>query len=239
MESMTSLKDARSYLLALPGQIDEYLDDEYRDSLTRLIDKFTEFFNIVASVNLRAGENKPIEASEATKISNYGFVLLIKLIDLMERLDLPHRRREIEQISLIIARWTISYQGNINYLEPVVNAIAQLINLLQDKQSLMALSQLSAEIIDHCSAKIKSDDSDSEEFRRWRLLHFNRAIIATRTHDLDVMRQAFDELLVYLPREAPNFFAEGMKEMDALDYPPHVRKVMEFYFHQNPSVRLH
>ena len=41
----------------------------------------------------------------------------------MERLDLPHRRREIEQISLVIARWPMSYKGNINYLEPVVNAI--------------------------------------------------------------------------------------------------------------------
>ena len=27
--------------------------------------------------------------------------------------------------------------------------------------------------------------------------------------------------------------------MDALDYPPHVRKVMEFYFNQNPSVSIH
>jgi hypothetical protein len=53
------------------------------------------------------------------------------------------------------------------------------------------------------------------------------------------MKQAFDEFLIYLPQQATGFFAEGMKEMDALDYPPHVRKVMEFYFHQKPSVRVH
>jgi hypothetical protein len=68
MDAMVSLKDARDYLLNLP-------------------------FNSVASVNMRANEDKMIEPSEATEISNYGFVLLLKLVDLMERLDLPHKRR--------------------------------------------------------------------------------------------------------------------------------------------------
>jgi len=50
------------------------------------------------------GGNAHGEAEEATEISDYGFVLLLKLVDLMERLDMPHKRREIEQISLVIAR---------------------------------------------------------------------------------------------------------------------------------------
>ncbi len=239
MDSMVSLKDARDYLLNLPQQLDEYLDDDHRKGLNTLLDKFVEFFNIVASINLRASEDRIIEASEATEISDYGFVLLLKLIDLMERLDLPHKRKEIEQISLVVARWTIGYDGTINYLEPVVNAIAQLANLMQEKEALLALSDLIADIVDHCSLELKKDQPDSEELRPWRLLHINRGIVATRTHDLDVMKKAFDEFLIYLPQEASGFFAEGMKEMDALDYPPHVRKVMESYFNQSPSVRIH
>ena len=239
MDSMVSLKDAREYLLNLPQQLDEYLDDDHRRGLNTLLDKFVEFFNIVASINLRASEDRIIEASEATEISDYGFVLLLKLIDLMERLDLPHKRKEIEQISLVVARWTISYDGTINYLEPVVNAIAQLANLMQEKEALLALSDLIADIVDHCSLELKKDQQDSEELRPWRLLHINRGIVATRTHDLEVMKKAFDESLIYLPQEASGFFAEGMKEMDALDYPPHVRKVMESYFNQSPSVLIH
>jgi hypothetical protein len=240
MDAMVSLKDARKYLLNLPQQLDEFLDDDYRRGLNALLDKFEEYFNIVASVNLRSSEDRLIDPTEATEISDYGFVLLLKLIDLMERLDLPHRRKEIEQISLVFARWTISYNGTINYLEPVVNAIAQLANLMQEREALLALSELIADIVDHCSLELKKDQlDDNEEFHPWRLLHVNRGIVATRTHDLEVMKQAFDEFLIYLPREATGFFAEGMKEMDALDYPPHVRKVMEFYFHQNPSVRVH
>ncbi|MDH3534199.1 MAG: hypothetical protein OER87_00440, partial [Gammaproteobacteria bacterium] len=157
MDAMVSLKDARDYLLNLPRQLDEYLDDDYRRGLNNLLAKFEEFFNIVASVNLRANEDRIIDAAEATEISDYGFVLLLKLVDLMERLDLPHKRKEIEQISLVFARWTISYDGTINYLEPVVNAIAQLANLMQEKEALLALSDLIAEIVDHCSAELKQD----------------------------------------------------------------------------------
>ena len=239
MDAMVTLKDARDYLLNLPRQLDEYLDDDYRRGLNNLLAKFEEFFNVVASVNLRASEDRIIDAAEATEISDYGFVLLLKLVDLMERLDLPHRRKEIEQISLVFARWTIGYNGTINYLEPVVNAIAQLANLMQEKEALLALSDLIADIVDHCSAELKKDQDEGEDFRPWRLLHINRGIVATRTHDLETMKQAFDEFLIYLPREAPGFFAEGMKEMDALDYPKHVRKVMEFYFNKNPSIIVH
>ncbi len=239
MNSMASLKDAREYLMNLPRQLDEYLDDDYRRGLENLLTRFEEFFNVVASVNMRAGEDKIIDATEATEIGDYGFVLLLKLVDLMERLDLPHRRKEIEQISLVFARWIMSYGGTINHLEPVVNAIAQLANLLREKESLMELSALIDDIVDHCSIELKKDRDNDEEFRPWRLLHINRGIVATRTHDLDAMRRAFDEFLMYLPREAHGFFAEGMREMDALDYPQHVRKVMEFYYNHNPSVSLH
>ena len=86
---------------------------------------------------------------------------------------------------------------------------------------------------------LAGDQHGDDESRPWRLLHINRGIVATRSHDLEVMKQAFDEFLIYLPQEATGFFAEGMKEMDALDYPSHVRKVMEFYYHQNSSVSIH
>jgi len=32
-----------------------------------------------------------------------------------------------------------------------------------------------------------------------------------------------------LPADAPRFFSEGMQQMEALDYPGHVREVMEKY----------
>ncbi len=238
MDSMVTLKEARDYLLALPEQLQDYLDEDYQRGLAQLLDRFEELFNIIAGINLRADEGRLIDAAEATEISDYGFVLLLKLVDLMEKLDLPHRRREIEQISLVFARWTISYGGTINTLEPLVNAIAQLANLLQEKNALVELCALIDDLVNHCSPELMRDDDD-EAARAWRLLHVNRGIVATRSHDLDAMKRAFDDFLRYLPQDATGFFAEGLKEMDALDYPDHVRAVMEFYSQQDPSPRLH
>ena len=34
----------------------------------------------------------------------------------------------------------------------------------------------------------------------------------------------------HLPDDASGFFREGMGQMEALDYPPQVREVMETYF---------
>lgn len=236
---MASLKDAKDYLLELPDQLEKYLDEAHRKALDQLVQAFEQFFDVVASINIQAKEDQIISGREATDIGDHGFILLLKLIDLMDRLDLPHRRKEIEQISLIFARWILRYSGRINHLEPVVNAFAQLANLMRDKTSLKSLSELMSKVVDGCSVEIKRDLDEKNQLRPWRLLHLNRGIVATRTYDLDIMKKAFDELLIYLPEEAPEFFNEGMKEMDELEYPPHVRELMEFYHSQKPEVRVH
>jgi hypothetical protein len=41
---------------------------------------------------------------------------------------------------------------------------------------------------------------------------------------------AFETLTHYIPDEAPNFFKEGMAQMDALNYPQQVREVVEKYY---------
>jgi hypothetical protein len=238
-DSMASLKDAKDYLNELPLQLDEYLDDSYRSALHQLIEAFDQFFNVIASINIQARENKIINQNEATDIGDHGLVLLLKLVDLMERLDLPHKRQEIEQISLIFARWILRYGGKVNHLEPLVNAFAQLANIMQDNKSLKKLFELMSQVVDACSTEIKQDLDKSDEFRPWRLLHINRGIVATRTHDLEIMKTAFDEILVYLPQEATSFFDEGMREMDSLDYPQHVRELIAFYQLQKPAINLH
>ena len=236
---IASMKDAKNHLEKLSTELEQYLDETYQKALARLMADFSHFFDIVATINIKSKEEKIIAKQEATDIGEHGFILLLKLIDLMERLDLPHKRKEVEQISLIFARWIVLYSGKINHPEPVVNAFAQLANLLQDKASLVVLSDLMGKVVEACSLEIKQDKDESDPNRPWRLLHFNRAIVATRTHDLDIMKQAFDEMLVYLPNEVTGFFDEGMKEMDSQEYPPHVRQLMEFYQTQKPTVRWH
>jgi len=238
-DSMTSLEDARVYLNKLPSQLDEYLDASNRKALQQLIQAFDQFFTVISRIDTQAGENLPITEIEATDIGDHGLVLLLKLVDLMEPLELSHKRKEVEQISLIFARWILSYGGKISHLESLVNAFAHFANTMRDHQALKQLSIFMGQVVDACSQEIKLDRDKNNEFRPWRLLHINRGIVATRTHDLDIMKTVFDELLVYLPEEASSFFDEGMREMDALDYPLHVRELIAFYQKKKSAINLH
>ena len=139
----------------------------------------------------------------------------------------------------MFARWIMRYRGRLNHIEPIVNAFAQAANTMQDKKSLLALVELMSMVVDASADQIKHDLDSSSLFRPWRLLHINRGIVATRTHDTDIMKKVFDEMILYLPQDAASFFNEGMEEMDAMDYPPNVRKLIEQYYLHQPKVMLH
>ena len=44
------------------------------------------------------------------------------------------------------------------------------------------------------------------------------------------MEEAFSVLTRALPEDAPGFFSQGMEQMDLLNYPRHVRDVMDRYY---------
>ncbi len=239
MGNLATLLDAREYFNQQPEQLQEYFDPAYQAAFAHIMQSLEQFFNVTATINHQAAENQPITHTEATEIGEHGFVLLLKLIDLMEKLDLPHKRKELEQISLIFARWVILYGGKLNHIEPIVNAFAQNANNLQDKQSLVALVELMGMVIDASADEIRYDLDSSSLYRPWRLLHINRGIVATRTNDVNIMKKVFDELLLYLPQDAASFFSEGMQEMEELEYPQNVRKVIKQYYLHQPRVKLH
>ena len=51
------------------------------------------------------------------------------------------------------------------------------------------------------------------------------------------METAFALLTRNLPEDASHFFSQGMQQMDALDYPSDVRKIMEKYHSDWPVNR--
>lgn len=236
---LASLDDAREYFQQLPVQLEQYFDDAYQQAFDHLMQALQQFFDVTATVNEQARDDHIISHSEATDIGEHGFTLLLKLIDLMEKLDLPHKRKEIEQISLIFARWIIQYRGRLNHIEPIVNAFAHSANTMQDKRSLTLLVELMSMVVDASADVIKHDLDSSNLYRPWRLLHINRGIVATRTNDTSIMKKVFDELILYLPQDATSFFSEAMQEMEALDYPPNVRRVIEEYYTHRPEIKLH
>ena len=53
--------------------------------------------------------------------------------------------------------------------------------------------------------------------------------MATRSHQLELIEQAYDLLVKNLPQDARQFFKEGLQQMDAIGYPDEVRAVVERY----------
>ena len=66
--------------------------------------------------------------------------------------------------------------------------------------------------------------------RPWRLLHINLGIVATRSTRADLMEQAFSRLTRHLPKDAAQFFHQGMEQLKQIDYPEPVRSVMTKYY---------
>jgi len=53
------------------------------------------------------------------------------------------------------------------------------------------------------------------------------------------MEKVFEDLVRYLPEDAAAFFAEGMQQMEALNYPQPVRQVMGRFFDRWTRPRMH
>lgn len=167
---------------------------------------------------------------DVTELGEYGIALLRQLQDRMQQErweDVPLR---LAQLHLGFALWVARQGGNLLTLEPVVDALALCANRLHAPEALLSLYELMGEIIAAVTPSIRKDLDKHNPGRPWRLLNLNRAIAATRSLEPLAMREAFDQILQILPEDAPSFFAQGMEQMDALDYPPQVRTVMQDYY---------
>ena len=78
--------------------------------------------------------------------------------------------------------------------------------------------------------RVRMDPEKGNPGRPWRLLTMNQAIIATRSHRPALIDEAYRLLIEALPEEAPRFFEEGMQQMEALNYPQAVRRVVARYY---------
>ena len=178
------------------------------------------------------GDTSMPHASDAGDITELGEYAL-KLLENLAALDNESAAREHSAwLAIELAVWIARHGGQIDTLEPVVDGLASLANQLSEPHDLEALSAIVAEICNAVSPVIREDLERVNPGRPWRVLLLNRSIIATRSHNPDLMEEAFAILTQYLPEDAARFFTEGMQQMEALDYPAQVRKVMEKYHRQ-------
>lgn len=141
------------------------------------------------------------------------------------QLKLDDARAVIEDLALDMAQWIVQHGGQIEVLEPVVNALARQANATPDPDALSVLFDRACGII-ACAAPGLSGTMDMAVLQPWLTLHFNCAIIATRTQQPDLMNAAYDLLESHLPQHCAAFFEEGVRESQKPAYGEPVRQMM-------------
>jgi hypothetical protein len=177
---------------------------------------------------------------DVTSIGEHGLSFINECSEWADELDLPEVKLQFESISYPLALWIARHNGEIRTLEPIVNTLAAISNQTFDPVDLELIAAHTGLIIDATSPVIKQDLNRKDPGRPWRILNLNYGITATRSHNPDLMEESFETLVHNIPDDAYEFFHEGMEQMEALNYPDHVRHVMQkFYTEWSTSRTLH
>jgi hypothetical protein len=169
-------------------------------------------------------------AEAVTELGEYALGLFEQASYWANHLDLPGVSAALQAYTIAVACWIARLGGQLLTLEPIVDAFAARANDTQASGELTALYERIGEALGATAPIIRQDIEKTNPGRPWRILHLNRAIVATRTHQPELMEEAFDSLVEHLPEDAAGFFSQGMEQMELLNYPPHVRAVMDRYY---------
>lgn len=169
-----------------------------------------------------------LSSAEITEIGDFALGLLEAIVERVESAS-GHQNRDLMRLAIPISLWVARHGGLINKLSLVVNSLAAWANELQDTVQIGELAKVIRDIIDAASGQVRRDLEQDNPMRPWRILNLNYGIVATRSHDPELMEEAFSVLVENLPQDARAFFREGMQQMKIVNYPPEVREVVERY----------
>lgn len=167
---------------------------------------------------------------ELSELGDYGIQLLVDFSTIAASLKMPQESEEMEDLTLPMALWIVRHSGELRTIEPTINALARLANRFREPSQLRQLYDLSVELIQAVEPLMQQQHAHAGKRDPWSVLLMNQAIIATRSHQPELIDEAYHTLCRLLPEQAPDFFREGMEQMDALDYPENVREVVEKYY---------
>jgi len=210
------------------------ISDEDSNSPAQLRDAMLQLMALLARLG-GEGSAQVEHPGELTTYGDYGLHMLDQLADVATQTERTELRQAVEQLNLPFALWIVRNGGELRHLGGIVNALSQLVNQSQHPGTMADLYGCCCELIEAASASFENPPSNRPA-EAWRLLLLNRAIVATRTHNPELMEPAFDAVVDQLPADAERFFAEGMEQMTVIDYPDQVREVVRRYFmaHSKP-----
>ena len=169
-----------------------------------------------------------LEEKDISKIGQYTLDLLEGMGSYVQD-KTGEQNRELIRLSIPVSLWVARHGGKLSQIDMLVNSLAGYANELTEPHVLADLAAVIKEVIDACDDEIRRDMEQTNMMRPWRILNLNYGIVATRSHQTELIEQAYDALIKNLPQDARQFFKEGMQQMDIIDYPDEVREVVERY----------
>ncbi|MCK4834029.1 MAG: hypothetical protein KAT12_04600 [Gammaproteobacteria bacterium] len=169
-----------------------------------------------------------LEEKDISKIGQYALELLEAMVAHVQN-KTGEQDRTLLRLSLPVSLWVARHGGKLSQIDMPVNSLAGYANEVVELHMLADLAAVIREVIDACDEDIRRDVEQTNMMRPWRILNLNYGIVATRSHQPELIEQAYDALVKNLPHDARQFFREGMQQMDIIGYPDEVREVVERY----------
>jgi hypothetical protein len=233
------LEQIRTQISALLDSCTAHGEPSDGGDLPQLRQAFEQLIEVMTRLDADATGGQA-DSADVTEIGEYALRLADNLGARLEALQPKRQHSDTSALVVNLALWIAGHAGQLDSLEPVVDALARHANAIREPRQLEALCAVFQRIIAAVAPLVREDLEKFNPGRPWRVLLLNQGIVATRSHNTALMERAFSLLTRHLPDDAPRFFSEGMQQMDALDYPEHVRKVMQKYHRQwNANRSLH
>ena len=169
-----------------------------------------------------------LEEKDISKIGQYILDLLEGMVAYVQD-KTGEQNRELIRLSVPVSLWVARHGGKLSQIDMLVNSLAGYANELTEPHMLADLAAVIKEVVDACDNDIRRDIEQSNMMRPWRVLNLNYGIVATRSHQPELIEQAYDALIENLPQDARQFFKEGKQQMELIGYPEEVREVVERY----------
>ncbi len=170
-----------------------------------------------------------LEEKDISKIGRYTLDILEAMVGFVQN-KTGEQNRDLLRLSLPVSLWIARHGGKLTQIDMLVNSLAEYANEITEPHLVADLTIVIKEVIDACDNEIRGDVEQTNMMRPWRILNLNYGIVATRSHNPELIEQAYDNLVKNLPQDARQFFKEGMQQMDIIAYPDEVREVVERYY---------
>ncbi len=240
---MDFLFNAKTFKDLFHNAVEKYLEDEETEqdqvalnSPHKLLAAMDQAIDVMARADADSVVQKQmsaesmglLEEKDISKIGGYTLDILEAMVAFVQN-KTGEQSRDLLRLSLPVSLWIARHGGKLTQIDMLVNSLAEYANEITEPHLIADLTTVIKEVVDACDNEIRRDVEQTNMMRPWRILNLNYGIVATRSHNPELIEQAYDSLVKNLPQDARQFFKEGLQQMDVIAYPDEVREVVERY----------